>query len=294
MPHATLLRAAASGILCVAACGCSTMKTPGASKNPLVGWFTPKPKLQEPPPIQVPSKLSEPRTMNIAYARWMLETGKLEEARAKYQIVLKEDEHDIEALIGMGQVEERCGRSEAAVNYYKQAVALAPEKSITHAALGRYYGNAHQWPQAIESLNQAVLNNPTDQTTRLQLAVAIAHTGNVDGALPHIIGAGKNDAEAHYIVAVVLRDEGLRDQAEQQVRIALAKNPQMMEARQLITELSPRGRQSQSPVVPVAHSTDVSSSVRTWPIVNPAESEVRPAAAIQTGSAQIDFDRYPG
>src|SRR6478672_10313929 len=97
---AFLLRLMCVGAIISPCTGCmnSGVKTPG--QNPLTAWMRPKLKMEEPPPIQVPDKLDAAgeRDLSIKYAKGMVETGRLKEAKEKYQMVLRKNPKDVEAI----------------------------------------------------------------------------------------------------------------------------------------------------------------------------------------------------
>jgi hypothetical protein len=99
-----------------------------------------------------------------------------------------------------------------------------------------------------------MLAAPDDTMTRYALAVAQAHCGDVDSALPQFIRT-VGDAEAHYNLAIVLQDEGLLDEAERHFSIALAKKPELTAARDWLAHLQSIRNSEESVVQAVAMPT---------------------------------------
>lgn len=263
-----LLRLTCLGALLAPCTGClnSGMKTPG--QNPLAAWMRPKIKIDE-PVIQVPDKLGAAgeRDLSIKYAKWMVETGRLKEAKEKYQLVLKKNPKDVEAIIGLAKIDELTGRQPEAEAGYLKAVQLSPEAAVPQCALGEYFASQKRWPEAIDCYNRAVLADPIDRKSRFELAKALVHHGDVEGALPHFIRT-VGDAEAHFNTAVILREEGRMKEAEDQLRIAVAKKPELTQAKLLLAEMSRPQRRG------LTHDTEFQrashSDPEAAPIVTPA------------------------
>jgi tetratricopeptide (TPR) repeat protein len=232
-----ILRLACLGALLSPCTGCtnSGMKAPG--QNLMTSWLRPKPKIEPAPPVQVPDKLVDERDLSIKYAQWMVETGRLREAQDKYQGVLKKNPKDVEAIIGLADIDQLTDRKEQAEAGYMKAVQLQPDAAVPQFALGKYFASQKRWPEAIDCYNRAVLADPLDSKARFELAKALVHHGDVDGALPHFIRT-VGDAEAHFNVAVILHEEGRLSEAENQLRIAVAKKPDLNQAKRLLAEIS--------------------------------------------------------
>lgn len=239
---AFFMRLVCLGVLAAPCTGCISdgVKTP--SQNPLTAWLRPKPKFDAPEPIQVPDKLVDERDLSMKYAAWMVETGRLKEATEKYQAVLKKHPKDVEAIIGLAKIDQLTGRSAEAEKGYLKAVKISPEAAVPQRALGGYFSSQKRWPEAIDCYNRAVLADPIDRFSRCELAKALVHNGDVEEALPHFIRT-VGDAEAHFNTAVILREEGRIQEAEQQARIALAKKPEWRDAKLLLTEIARPNRQ---------------------------------------------------
>ena len=232
-----ILRLACLGALISPCTGCanSGMKAPG--QNILTSWMRPKPKLETAPPVQVPDKLSDERDLSIKYAQWMVETGRLKEAQDKYHAVLSKSPKDVNAIIGLAEIDQLSDRHDQAEAGYLKAVQIQPDAAVPQCALGKYFASQKRWPDAIDCYNRAVLADPIDSKARFELAKALVHHGDVEGALPHFIRT-VGDAEAHFNVAVILNEEGRLQQAEEQLRIAVAKKPELTQAKRLLAEIS--------------------------------------------------------
>lgn len=254
MPHARMLACFVAATLGASALtGCTG--TSKLASNSLGGWFQKKPSIPEPPPLQVPDKLRDERTLTLRYASWMIANGSLQEASQKYHELLQKNSKDAEAIIGLARIDELNGELPKAEQGYRRAVELGPEVPGPQIALGRFLAGQKRWGEAADAFNRAVIANPCDRQARSELATALVYNGDVDGALSHFVVTDDN-ATAHYRVAVILKEEGRLGEAEQQLRIALTKNPKLMDARRLLAETAQQGRpQADMSIVPAVHST---------------------------------------
>jgi tetratricopeptide (TPR) repeat protein len=262
-----ILRLACLGALLAPCTGCMNSGTKAPGQNLFTSWMRPKLKIESAPPMQVPDKLVDERDLSIKYAHWMVETGRLKEAQEKYQTVLKKNPKDVEAIIGLAEIDQITGRAEQAEAGYLKAVQLQPDAAVPQFALGKYFASQKRWPEAIDSYNRAVLADPIDSKARFELAKALVHHGDVEGALPHFIRT-VGDAEAHFNVAVILNEEGKPHEAEEQLRIAVAKKPELTQAKRLLAEISQPSRRG------LTHDTEFqrashSENPGAAPTVNP-------------------------
>jgi len=247
----------------------SGAKLPG--QNLLTSWMRPRMKIEVAAPMQVPDKLVDERDLSIKYAQWMVETGRLKEASEKYQFVLRKNPKDVDAIIGLAQIDELTGRQSEAEAGYLKAVQISPDAAVPQCALGQHFASQKRWSESIDCYNRAVLADPIDRKARFELAKALVHHGDVEGALPHFIRT-VGDAEAHFNTAVILKDEGRLKEAEDQLRIAVAKKPELTQARLLLAEISRpqrRGLVHDSEFQRASHTESTASPIPS-PVVTPA------------------------
>jgi tetratricopeptide (TPR) repeat protein len=268
-----LSRLAVACLLSTVATGCAAGRAnsvAGASDHFYSNWFRAKPKIADAPPIQAPSELKNERDLTLKYARWMISCGtgpSLDEATRKYNELLEKDPNDADAMIGLAQIDEINGLPDRAEAGYQKAVDAAPESAGAQGAMARFLAGHKRWPEAVAFYQKAVLADPADRQTRTELAVALVHLGDVEGALPHFIRT-VGDAEAHYSAAVVLNEDGRVSDAEQQLRLALAKKPQLLPAKHLLAEIARPQRRAPS-------VTPALGAVSQPPVVTPASGSSR-------------------
>lgn len=271
-----------------------------------------KPKIQqasfEEKVPDAPSDPKNPARLKIAYGRVMEQTGQFGEARKSYQEALELQPKEVEALLGLARVDVAAGQLDQAEINFKKAVKVAPSSSQAAFSLGEFYASQNRWNEASEILTKAMLAEPDNTQSRYALAVALAHTGKVDAALPHFIRT-VGDAEAHYNVGLILQGEGKLDDAERHFEMAVTKKPELVAAQNWLAHIRQErqeavaqtdGQQAKgSPVVPAGHSNSLemrgagSKPVQTA-IVAPASQSPgsQEAAADVPGSKRSSYSLF--
>ncbi|MBX3441718.1 MAG: tetratricopeptide repeat protein [Planctomyces sp.] len=273
----TIPQLAGACLIAAAASGCVTGGLSSLAPSNMMAAFRPKPKIEGPAPLEVPDELKNERDLTLKYARWMVEIGNLQEASKKYDELLNRNPNDVDALIGHARVDDLTGRTQHAEAGYRKAVELASSSIAAQTAMGQFYAGQKRWAEASEAFNKAVLADPGDRAARGRLAESLVHRGDVEGALPHYMRLC-DEAEAYYRVAVILRAEGRLNEAEAQLKIALAKRPQMPEAKHLLAEVSrARTTRGNAPgVLPASHTSQSSAGrVDPIPVVTPQDGAPR-------------------
>lgn len=220
----------AGGVLLCAGSGCVTVNSDGATFS----WKrATKPDVEQAAYSsdveEMPAAPKHPERLQLAYAKLMEESGKTAEAHAHYTEVVKEHPKNVEALRGLARTKIEAGQYSEAERDLKKALKLQPEDAATQFQLGQLYTVQERWQDAVPPFTKAMLSAPHDTTYRYHLAVAMVHAGDVDGALPHFIRT-VGDAEAHYNVGLILQQMGRTDDAEQHLKVAVSKKPELQEA----------------------------------------------------------------
>lgn len=188
---------------------------------------------------ETPADPKDPNRLKLAYAHWMEESGRINEARTHYSDVKKAEPKNIDAILGLARVDLLSGRYNEAEQGFQRVIKLEPNSGRAHYELARCYESQKRWGDAVTELNKALLADPTDTSFRYQLAVALTESGDIEGALPHF-GRVVGDAEAHYNVGLILKQQGQMAEAEKHFSIALAKKPELKEAEHWLNELHTR------------------------------------------------------
>jgi tetratricopeptide (TPR) repeat protein len=261
--HLGLGRLALSGAMLAAAAGCAGSGDRTAANKTLRDVLLPNikfPSSEKRPDedVEFTPELKDTSELSLAYARWMEEVGSLNDARRHYGDVLKDKPRNLDALLGIARVDQLSGRPQEAEQGFRKALRLAPESPDALHALGQFYASQERWPEAVDQLNKAMLAAPGEKAYRYHLAVAMVHVGDVNGAMPHFIRS-VGDAEAHYNVGLILRDQGKLKDAEQQMLLAVTKKPDLHQAQYWLDELR---REQESSLLLAAGSGASSSTVQ--------------------------------
>lgn len=221
------------------ACGCrTTADQTTASKSSLSSILRARTvsATATPPEPEPAPDVKDPSELSLAYARWMEDVGNLMEARRHYSEVAEAKPKNLEAALGLARVDQLSGRTHEAEQGFLKAQKLAPDSPVALHALGQFYASQERWPQAVEKLKRAMLAAPTEKAYRYDLAVAMVHTGDINGALPHFVRT-VGEAEAHYNVGLILKDEGRLNEAHEQLLLAVTKKPDLHQAQYWLDEV---------------------------------------------------------
>jgi len=178
-------------------------------------------------------KLKDPAKLNLAYARLTEEQGDAAEARRRYELVLGEKPKSVDAILGLARLDQLAGHSHEAEQEFKQALRLQPNDPGVQHAIGQFYVSQQRWKEAIKSLNSAMMAAPNEPTYRYHLAVALARSGDLSGAMPHFTKTVGN-AQAHYNIGYILYQQGHLDSAEQHFMQAVIKKPDLQQAQKML------------------------------------------------------------
>jgi Flp pilus assembly protein TadD len=221
------------------AAGC---RTPGdsatASKSSLTSIFKARTVSSSVPETEseIIPEIKDPTELNLAFARWMEDVGNFSEARRKYSEVAEAKPKNLEAALGLARIDQLSGMSHEAEQGFLRAQKLAPDAPEALNALGQFYASEKRWPEAVAQLNKAMLTAPAEKSYRYNLAVAMAYNGDINGALPHFVRT-VGDAEAHYNVGLILKDQGQYAEAEEHLLLAVTKKPDLHQAQVWLDEV---------------------------------------------------------
>ena len=249
--------------LAMCSSGCITVTLPQSlSLKSLTGQNNSQIKYEE-GVAEAPPEPKNPLRVKLGYALLMEDSGQLPEARGQYQSVLEDDPKNVDAIIGLARVEAASGDAEKAEKLYREGLKLRPQSAPARFFFGQFLSQQQRWNEAAEQYHAATLAQPHETRYRHALAVSLARQGDIDTALSHFIRTVGN-AEAHYNVALILHEQGLVDDAAEQLRIAVAKKPSLTAAQDWLAYLEEDPAQPQTPgsqptptgtVVPAGHST---------------------------------------
>jgi tetratricopeptide (TPR) repeat protein len=101
----------------------------------------------------------------IAGARKLAESGRLEEARAAYEAAIAASPQSPFLHRELADVERRAGNPSAALDYARKAAELEPDEARNHVLLGDIYEAQGDYTKALEALSTAAALQPDDALT---------------------------------------------------------------------------------------------------------------------------------
>ena len=100
---------------------------------------------------------------------------KLIDAESNYRQAISKDSSNIIASYNMANSFYKSGFDDEALNQYKESIKISKNKSQLHKAfhnLGDVYMKKQDYQNAVEAFKNALLNNPSDDETRYNYALA--------------------------------------------------------------------------------------------------------------------------
>jgi Tfp pilus assembly protein PilF len=174
--------------------------------------------------------------LQLAYAQLQEQRENFPEARRSYEQVLAADAKSIDAIIGLARLDQIAGRAADAENGFQKAIRLDPNSGRALDALGQFYADQKRWPEAVQTLNRAVIAKPDDPTYRFHMALAMAKSGQIEQAMPLLVET-VGSAAAHYNIGLIYHERGNLQAAEDHFSTALLENPRLTQAQQWLNEI---------------------------------------------------------
>lgn len=257
----------------------SWKKTTGA----VSGAFTPKSSgadAADPLRLDQPTRKMGPE-VHVGAAQLLENQSKWVEAEAQYQKALKLAPNDLSTLIGLARLHDRQGHTQQALEFYHQAVKAHPTSAMAFNDLGLCYNRQRQSDSALAAMSRAVELSPNNPKYRNNLAAVLVETGRVDEAVQKL-SQGAAPAVAHYNVGYLLQQRGQSENAARQIQQALALDPGLTPARDLLAQLSGGNAIAQSPAPPAAQPAAAAPAYQT------AQRPARHVAAPAYEVPQVD------
>ncbi|MFV0295735.1 MAG: thioredoxin [Hyphomicrobiaceae bacterium] len=140
--------------------------------------------------------MGEDLAQAVEEADKLLEAGDIQGAAEIYAAVLKEDRENLSALAGLAKCYLKTGDIERA----QQTLALVPpdKKSaqpIAGVVAALELAARGSNPGQTEELRQRIEANPSDHQARIDLAVALAASGDKEGAVDQLLESFRRDKE---------------------------------------------------------------------------------------------------
>jgi tetratricopeptide (TPR) repeat protein len=174
-----------------------------------------------------------------------------DQARKSYQQAVKLDPQCIDAYKGLARTYQAQGNRERAVATYQEAMQALPKDASLPFELGMFQAGHKDIESALVNLKVAAELDPENRTYVTSYAYALARAGRYDESLATfrpVVG----DAQAHYNVARMLHHVHEDAKCTQHLQIALAADPNLTGARQLLGEIGQAHLTERPPVPPPA------------------------------------------
>ncbi|MGI8982305.1 MAG: tetratricopeptide repeat protein [Pirellulaceae bacterium] len=162
--------------------------------------------------------------------------GNFAEAESKYQQALKTEPKNVSAIVGLARLYDQQGNSQQAIATYQQAVKLHPKNAVVYNDFGLCYGRRRELAPAQQMLQKAVELEPGKTNYRNNLATVLVDMGRPADAYQHLLSV-QGEGVAHYNLACLLHSRGQNDQAAGHLQQAIAKDPTLTPARELLAQL---------------------------------------------------------
>ncbi|MFA5854009.1 MAG: tetratricopeptide repeat protein [Patescibacteria group bacterium] len=162
------------------------------------------------------------------YAWLLWQIDRPEKARMHYQEALKDDPHDVRALVAYGRVEIGTGQYDSARASLETAAALRPEDPLIHYWLGEAYAKLGRVNDAIARYEMSRTFDPDNLDTRRALIGLYASERRYADAvieLRVIISAEPENLDALYLLAACERALGHSAEAFAAYDLGLSRFP---------------------------------------------------------------------
>lgn len=157
-----------------------------------------------------------------------LEDGNMQKALEKAQRAIALRPNKAISHVAMGEVLLREGKYPEAVKQYQAAHQLSPDDGMIAGRLGHAYARISDWRDAETLLRAAVKGDDNDPDPMIDLAVTLAATNRDEEALQWIHKALQEDpqsARAQFVLGTMLASEGKYREAIQPLQKAAQLDP---------------------------------------------------------------------
>ncbi len=166
--------------------------------------------------------------------------GRVEQAVAGYEAVLRRQPRQFDALHMLAVIEAERGRPARAMELFRAAVAVQPKHLDALRNFGGFLQTQGQTDAAIELYRRALALKPDFAKALSALAIALRHKGEIDAAeaaCREAIRVNPRQTVAHMTLAGLLKDRGCIAEAIASYRRALESDPHQARARALLFHL---------------------------------------------------------
>jgi tetratricopeptide (TPR) repeat protein len=120
------------------------------------------------------------KSRECARASDLQKRGRLVEAAAVYEVVLRAAPEDLQALRGLGRVRLRLGDARSAAELLGKAVAIQPESAEDLADLGAALSVLNRQEEALQCCSKALAIDPARAGTHSDVGTILTTLGRID------------------------------------------------------------------------------------------------------------------
>jgi tetratricopeptide (TPR) repeat protein len=267
--------------------GCA--QAPAHNSGGLFSWFRSRPlserEMAQQEQHQAARRLQDPAHLHLKYAQWRENVGDLADARQSYHSALKENPKSLEAKLGLARLDQLAGRTDEAEAGFRKALDSRPGDPQALNALGQFYASQKLWSKSLPLLEEAAEAAPNEVTYRYHYAVAVAQSGDLNGAFPHFQRA-VGEAEAHYNLGYLLHEKGHLELARQRFQRAIALNPKLIQAQAMLDDLEPKPKKTEVAQAPTQRPPAAANPIQQTSAANlPPVRKIEHAAVTQQEQA---------
>ncbi len=177
-----------------------------------------------------PQDAPGPADAGGAYA----ELGRNEEAKAQFDLVLKDDPKSVQALVGMASVLMKEGKTGEVVALCKRTLSLDDQNTQAYALLGEVYTGQKKPAEALPYLEKAVAIQPKLSQNRLNLAgclIEVKQFARAEALLKKIIEDYPRFPLAEFNLGLLYDEQGRLEEAKAAYSAEVAAYPSHFKAR---------------------------------------------------------------
>ncbi|MBD3673588.1 MAG: tetratricopeptide repeat protein [Planctomycetaceae bacterium] len=168
------------------------------------------------------------------------ELGQLSEAQQLIEQLVERGQADGELHFHLARIYDRLGKNLSALTQVDLALQENPELSDAYLLKALLLAGFNRFPEMISPLRESLRRHPDDRLAQLNLALAYRQSGKLQLAgqtLEAMSEDKRNWPEFWLEQALLAKDQGEMELAEQSLNRALKLNPELLEARLLHCEL---------------------------------------------------------
>lgn len=160
----------------------------------------------------------------------LLEKGDLSKAYIQYQNVLKIDEENVPALLGLADIAEKRQDFQGMFGYLQRVVRLDPSQIDAHVKLGKLYLIGSDQTAALNAAEKALALDPASIDAKALKAGVLLKVGDNAGAIAlarEVLAAQPANPEAVTVIVTDHMTKGEKEPALAELEKALKVNPQV-------------------------------------------------------------------